>query len=272
MIKLSELLKKEGMVSTDGVISRRSLSAPVRDTISYLTNNGGKVLFITTSTRYPFNTPYDKGGVEDELPKSTELALYIKESIPNESVWIDIPQLKILPCEGNVSHKDGNSCGVKKSVLKDKNKNPTGYHRCWASVNDKSDQLWKVSKELFEADVVLFFGSIRWGQANAEYQKLIERLTWIENRKSTLGESDILKGKEAGFICIGQNWNGANVVQVQKDVLTFYGFDTPDTLFWNWQFTDNPKDETQQSYKEAHTQFHLDLGIPFEEEDIDKTK
>ena len=69
MIKLSDLLKEEGIVSTGGIVSERSLSAPVRDTISYLANNGGRVLFITTSTRYPFNTDYDKGGVELEIPK-----------------------------------------------------------------------------------------------------------------------------------------------------------------------------------------------------------
>jgi hypothetical protein len=59
------------------------------------------------------------------------------------------------------------------------------------------------------------------------------------------------------------------VVGIQKEVLSFFGFDTPDNLFWNWQFTTNPYDETNESYKKAHEQFHLDLGIPFEEEDID---
>lgn len=260
MIKLKDLLREDGVIGTDGY--RRQLSVPVRDTISYLKNNGGKVLFITTSTRYPFNTEYDKGGHELELPKSTELALFMKESIPNESKWIDIPQLKIYPCEGNVSHITGNTCGVIDSLLKDKSKNPTGYHRCWASVNDREDQLWKVSKALFESDTVLFFSSIRWGQANAEYQKLIERLTWLENRHSTLGENNVLEGKKAGFICIGQNWNGSNVVEIQKQVLTFYGFDTPDNLFWNWQYTDVAVDETAESYKKAHDKFHGDLMTP----------
>lgn len=243
------------------LLENTNLSGNVTDTINYLSSKkDSKVLFITTSTRYPFNTGYDKGGVEGELPKSTELALHIKKSIPNKSKWIDIPQLKILPCEGNVSHRDGNSCGVKKSILKDKEKNPTGYHRCWASVNDTSDELWKVSKDLFEADIVLFFSSIRWGQTNSEYQKLIERLTWIENRHSTLGEDNIIGDKESGFICIGQNWNGTNVVGVQKKVLNFYGFKTPDNLFWNWQYTDNPKDETQESYKKSYNEFRKEIG------------
>ena len=248
------------------LLKRRDLSGVVYDTVSYLSSQPSKkVLFITTSTRYPFNTQYNKGGVELELPKSTELAIFIKDSIPNKSEWIDVPQLKIYPCEGNVSHKSGNTCGVMDAVLNDKKKNPTGHHRCWASINDKEDQLWMISKELFNADIILFFASVRWGQANAEYQKLIERLTWLENRHSTLGENNILQEKQAGFICIGQNWNGGNVTQIQKDVLGFYGFQTPDNLFWNWQYTTNSTDETQESYEASDKQFHLDLGIPYME-------
>lgn len=250
--------------SLSSLLKRRDLSGVVSDTVSYLSlQPQKKVLFLTTSTRYPFNTQYDKGGVENELPKSTELAIFIKESIKNKSEWIDVPQLKIFPCEGNVSHKTGNSCGVIDSILKDKSKNPTGYHRCWASVNEKSDQLWQISKEIFKADIILFFASVRWGQANSEYQKLIERLTWIENRRHTLGENNILEGKQAGFICIGQNWNGANVTQIQKSVLDYYGFETPDNLFWNWQYTTDSNDESQESYEASDKQFHMDLGIPY---------
>lgn len=249
MILLKEILSEN-----------ESLSNSVDKTISFLSEQSDKkVLFITTSTRYPFNTKYDNGGVETELPKSTELALHIKKEIKNQSSIIDIPQLNILPCEGNVSHIKGNSCGVKASLLKDKEKNPTGYHRCWASVNDTKDELWKVSKKLFESDIVLFFASIRWGQANAEYQKLIERLTWIENRHSTLGETNIIGDKQSGFICIGQNWNGVNVVDIQKQVMQFYGFKTPNELFWNWQYTEKATDESQESYKKAYSKFKSNL-------------
>jgi multimeric flavodoxin WrbA len=248
------------------LIKRRDLSGVVYDTISYLSaQRNKKVLFLTTSTRYPFNTEYDAGGVELELPKSTELALFIKEQIPNKSEWIDVPRIKIYPCEGNVSHIQGNTCGVMDAKLNDKKKNPSGHHRCWASVNDKEDELWKISKELLSSDIILFFASIRWGQTNAEYQKLIERLTWLENRHTTLGEENLLEGKQAGFICIGQNWNGANVTVVQKTVLDAFGFDTPDNLFWNWQYTSNFNDETQESYEKSDKQFHLDLGIPYME-------
>ena len=138
-----------------------------------------KVLLLTCSNRYNWD-PTDV-----DIPKSTILAMVINEYLNDKSVLIDVPELNIVPCEGNVSRKDGNSCGLMKAKLKDKDKNPTGYHRCWASLNDKDDELWKISKELFESNAVIFFTSVRWGQASMFYQKLIERLTWIENRYTT---------------------------------------------------------------------------------------
>jgi multimeric flavodoxin WrbA len=261
MIRLKDLLNEDGYVSSQGEIVKGKLATPVRDTISYLTSNGGKVLFLTTSTRYPFNTGYGKGNLEVEIPKSTELALYIKDNIPNESHWIDIPQLNILPCEGNVSAKDGNNCGVEAAKLKNKEKNPTGNHRCWASFNNSSDELWKVSKKLFECDTVMFFTSIRWGQTAAMYQKLIERLTWIQNRHETLKDENVIKGKKAGFICIGHNYGGAEISHLQSLVLSHFGFDAPENLFWNWQYTDW-LDESLESYSKAHSKFHNDMGIP----------
>jgi len=142
-----------------------------------------KVLFLTTSNR---------GGWAvkelNEEPKSTKLAKAIQSYLgKSKCTLIEVPDLKIYACEGNVSHMKGNECGLLKASLKDKDKNPTGHHRCWRSINNPDDELWKISKELFESDAVLFFGSIRWGQMNAIYQNLIERLTWLENRHTTLG-------------------------------------------------------------------------------------
>jgi hypothetical protein len=87
------------------------------------------------------------------------------------------------------------------------------------------------------------------------YQKLIERLTWIENRHATLGESNIVSDIQSGFICVGQNWKGMDVVDTQKRVHTFYGFKTNDDFYWNWQFTNKITDETEKSYKEAFPAF-----------------
>jgi hypothetical protein len=76
-------------------------------------------------------------------------------------------------------------------------------------------------------------------------------LTWLENRHSSFSESNILKNIEAGIILIGQNWNGEQVIETQKQVLKFFGFKVPTTLSWNWQYTKNAKDESLESYKKA---------------------
>jgi len=226
------------------------------ETIKFLESKK-KVLFITTSNRGEWAMKELK-----EEPKSTKLAKAIQSYLgKSKCTLFETIKLQIHHCEGNVSHVDGNSCGVKKSTLKDKDKNPTGNHRCWRSINNPDDELWKISKELFESEAVVFFGSIRWGQMNAQYQNLIERLTWLENRHTTLGESNILKDVSCGVIATGQNWNGAEVIKTQKQVLSFFGFDVKDELCWNWQYTTNSNDETQTGYKNSAKDFNETFGL-----------
>ena len=220
-------------------------------TITYLKKKK-KILILTTSNRWV-------GNKED--PKSTIIAKEIAKKLGKKATIIDVTKLNIYPCEGNVSTSKGNNCGVKGAVLKDKNKNPSGCHRCWASINNGDDELWKISKPLLESEAVLFVGSVRWGQMNAIYQKLIERLTWLENRHSTLEEDNIIKRIDAGLICVGQNWRGAKIIKIQKKVLNWFGFTTPKELFWNWQYTKDAEDETQESYKKSHAKFMNDFGL-----------
>jgi multimeric flavodoxin WrbA len=251
MISLNDLLLEAKLPQSEQDMDL--YARKYKKTINYLRTKN-KVLLLTTSNRW--------SGHKDDIAKSTQLAIKIQELLGKEKVsLIDTTKLNIFPCEGNVSSKWGNHCGTKDASLKDKDKNPTGDLRCWASINNKNDELWKISKELFESDVVLFFASVRWGQANGFYQKLIERLTWIENRHSTLGESNIVKDIDSGFIATGQNWNGKDVTQTQKEVLQFFGFKTPNELFWNWQFTDNALDETKSSYKKAITVFDKTFNV-----------
>jgi multimeric flavodoxin WrbA len=248
MIKLANILKEVGLNEEYATMD------DLQQTITYL-DKKNKVLLLTTSNRYQIPDG------EKDIPKSTLLAQVVQKALGNKAVIIDVPELKIYPCEGNVSRKDGNSCGVKDAVLKSKTKNPSGNHRCWASINHSDDELWKISKELFESDAVVFFSSIRWGQANGYYQKLIERLNWIENRDTTLGEDSIVDKIDAGFICVGQNWNGPEVVDTQKEVHAFFGFKTPSELYWNWQFTRDENDESQRSYKASYAAFDKDFNI-----------
>ena len=242
MIKFENLLKELNLYETEQVSDAKKL---LQKTLDYLSNKD-KILFITTSNRW-------KG--DDEIPKSSRLALWLKEELGDKVTILDATKLKIYNCEGNVSTNEGDKCGLKDSVLKDKDKNPSGYHRCWASLNSKDDELWKISKELFDSEVVMFFVSVRWGQTNAYYQKLIERLNWIENRHTTLGENNVVKDIDAGIILIGQNWNGENVLKTQKEVYKYFGFNVPKELSWNWQYTSNSNDESKRSYKLAPKEF-----------------
>jgi multimeric flavodoxin WrbA len=216
---------------------------------------GKRVLLLCTSTRW-------EGA--DEIAKSTQLAKQIQRELGNDCELMDITKLHIYQCEGNVSREDGNRCGLVEAALKDAVKNPTGFHRCWASLNHKDDELWKVSKVLFESDVVLLFGSVRWGQVNSVWQKLIERLTWIENRHSTLGEENVVANIEAGCILMGHNWKGSDVLSTQKAVLQFFGFQVPEGLSLNWQWTTDMFDETEAGYDQDVIDFrkHFDIAQP----------
>jgi multimeric flavodoxin WrbA len=211
-----------------------------------------KVLLLTTSNRW---------NNEKDIPKSSLLALEVKRQLGKKAVLIDVTKLNIHPCEGNVSTEKGNVCGVKGALLKNDIKNPSKCHRCWASINNPNDELWKISKELLNSEAVIFFGSIRWGQMNAEYQKLMERLTWLENRHVSLGEENILKNIDAGLVCIGHNWNLWLVKLIQKQVLSFYGFKTRWKLFISWQYTWNPFNESLKSYRNAKSKFLSDFGL-----------
>jgi hypothetical protein len=219
------------------------------------------VLLLTTSNRYGEHTW--------DVPKTTQLALRIKAHLNHErrrATLLDVAKLKIHTCEGNISGKRGNTCGVAEAKLRDGGKNPTGEHRCWASINNKDDQLYKVSRELFKSQAVVFFVSVRWGQANSVYQRLFERLSWIENRVTSLGEAPIpqLKKLEAGIVLFGHNWNDERVLKTQKQNFRWFGWKTPPALSFNWQYTADPEEESLESYLGAIEEFRafLQMGVP----------
>jgi multimeric flavodoxin WrbA len=206
-------------------------------------NEDMKILFLTTSNRW-------EG--EKEQPKSSIVAQELAKQLKSAEI-INVSKLKIFPCEGNVSTHKGNTCGIKEAMLK--SNNPDKFIRCWASINNPTDEMHRVANAIYAADIVIFFGSIRWGKMNAIYTQLIERLTWLENRHATLGESNLLKDKEAGIVAIGHNWNGKEAVRLEKEVLSFFGFKTPDAISFNWQYVDDKNEESQSGYKKEYKAF-----------------
>src|SRR6185295_15560163 len=227
------------------------IATKCRRLVKYLETKNN-ILLLTTSTRY-LEHPWD-------IPKTTQLALRIEKHLKEKEKHVtvlDVANLRIHTCEGNISAQRGNNCGVLEAKLRDKGKNPTGQHRCWASINNKDDQLYKISRELFKSQAVVFFVSVRWGQTNSVYQRLFERLSWIENRFTTLGEAPIpqLKGLEAGIVVFGQNWNDAQVLRTQRQNFKWFGWKTPPPLSFYWQYTRDAEDESPESYLGATEEF-----------------
>ena len=218
------------------------------------------ILLLTTSNRYREH--------RWDIAKTTQLALRIQDHLRQKGkrvTLLDVAKLEIHPCEGNISGKRGNNCGVAEAKLRDHGKNPTGQHRCWASINNKDDQLYKVSRELFKSQAVVFFVSVRWGQTNSVYQRLFERLSWIENRVTSLGETPIpqLKKLEAGIVLFGHNWNDGQVLKTQKQNFKWFGWKTPAALSFNWQYTRDAAEESPESYLGAIEEFGaLLIGLP----------
>ena len=228
-----------------------------------------RVLFVTTSNRGKYIS--SKG----EKPKSTRLAEHFSDLLKEKGVDVvtmDAAKLKIHNCLGCVSELKGNMCGSPEAKMKDEKKNPHGHLKCWASLDYKDDELWKIANEIYESDVIIFFVSNRWGNPNAIYQKLIERLDWIESSYTTYEGPNTIKNKKAGMVLLGQNWRVQESLEVQQQVLEFFGFQTPEELFMGWQFTRDVMDEEQKSYQEAPNTFEQSWGveIPNQEETIKK--
>jgi len=230
---------------------KSQLIDPCARIVRYL-DSKNDILLLTTSTRYREH-PWD-------IPKTTQLARRIKDHLKHAGkrvTLLDVAKVKIHVCEGNISGSRGNNCGVHEAKLRDQGKNPTGQHRCWASLNNKDDQLYKVSRELFKSRIVIFFVSVRWGQTNGVYQRLFERLSWIENRVSSLGEAPIpqLKKLEAGIVLFGHNWKDEQVLKTQKQNFKWFGWKAPAALSFCWQYTSDVEEESLDSYLGAIEEF-----------------
>lgn len=217
-------------------------------TVNYLKTKN-KILFLTTSNRWSWEHGW-------EIPKSTQLAYKIQSLVWKDKVTIiEVPKLNIYTCEWNNSTKRWNTCWTSKALLKDDEKNPSWLHRCWASVNNPDDELWKISKAIFESDCVMFFGSVRRWQMNSFYQKLVERLTWMETRWTAHGDNNVLEKTDCWIIVINQNWRWKEVLDVQKHVLWYLWFNIVDELSWNWQYTQEVDDERNETYVNAFIDF-----------------
>ena len=139
MVKLSDFLVEAASSSSEQNMEKNSLR--LEKTLQYLSSKK-KVLLITTSNRWE--------GHKDDVPKSTQLAQEVYKRLGSDKcTLVDASKLNVCVCEGNVSSNTGNHCGTKDALLKDKDKNPSGLHRCWASINNKNDEMMKKEESFF---------------------------------------------------------------------------------------------------------------------------
>jgi len=129
-----------------------------------------------------------------------------------------------------------------------------GRYRCWAHKlsHDNPEQYggrdeMPVLYEGFDwADVVVFGTSTRWESHSALLQKIIERMTNLQNRNVVYGEPNPLAEKKCGVVVTGHNAKSQSVASHLLEVFQWLGFDT--NIFYQivWQKTDNLHSEVPE--------------------------
>ena len=89
---------------------------------------------------------------------------------------------------------------------------------------------------------------------------MLERVDFPEMKK-LLNSIDycpidnLLENIDCGIISVGHNWNGKEAIELEKKVLTFFGFNVIDNLCWSYQWTNDYKDESLKGYKNDSKDF-----------------
>jgi multimeric flavodoxin WrbA len=122
-----------------------------------------------------------------------------------------------------------------------------GKYRCWAhklSHDDPeafggADQMGVLYDGFAWADIVVFATSVRWESHSAILQKVIERMTTLQNRSTVYGERNPLAGKRCGVLVTGHNAKAQSVASHLIEVFQWLGFES--CFFYQavWQFTEN---------------------------------
>jgi hypothetical protein len=87
--RIRQMMISEEMVQSDAWKS-------LKKTLDVLKNKK-KVLLLSCSNRHN----WDKNDID--VPKSKMIATYLNEELGDKSILMDVSELNIVPCEGNVS-------------------------------------------------------------------------------------------------------------------------------------------------------------------------
>lgn len=122
-----------------------------------------------------------------------------------------------------------------------------GQYRCWAHKlsHDNpenyggADEMGLIYDNIAWADIVIFATSVRWESHSAVLQKVIERLTTIQNRHVVYNEPNSLLGKKCGVVVTGHNAKAQSVASHLLEVFQWIGFHTEFFYQVVWQKTQN---------------------------------
>jgi len=122
-----------------------------------------------------------------------------------------------------------------------------GKYRCWAhklshdtpSEYGGKDQMGVLYDAYDWADIVIFGTSVRWESHSAILQKIIERMTTLQNRNVVYGERNPLQNKRCGVIVTGHNSMAQKVAAHLLRAFEWLGFTTD--IFYQvvWQNSQN---------------------------------
>lgn len=122
-----------------------------------------------------------------------------------------------------------------------------GRYRCWAhklshenpDAYGGADQMGVLYDGFRWADVVVFATSVRWESHSALLQKIIERMTTLQNRATVYGEPNPLSTKRCGVLVTGHNAKAQSVASHLIEVFQWLGFESCFFYQMVWQFTEN---------------------------------
>lgn len=122
-----------------------------------------------------------------------------------------------------------------------------GKYRCWAHKLSHADpnryggadEMGLIYDHIAWADAVIFATSVRWESHSAVLQKVIERMTTLQNRHAVYKEPNPLQGKKCGVVVTGHNAKAQSVASHLLEAFQWLGFHTEFFYQIVWQKTQN---------------------------------
>lgn len=148
-----------------------------------------------------------------------------------------------------------------------------GKYRCWAhklshenpSQYGGKDEMGVLYDGFEWADVVIFGTSVRWQSHSAILQKIIERMTTLQNRNVVYCEPNPLQNKKCGVVVTGHNSMAQGVADHLLRVFEWLGFSTHIYYQFVWQKTTDIQSEVPETSDVPALKSFLTTKVAFDQ-------